>query len=164
MLLSRYLPTALLSLAVFIGPQSSFAVESEIPKADNLGEIGRMSLQQGIPAVVFVSRDACPYCRTLSDRILKPMLAAGKFEGRAILVEVSLDRVEPISGFGNQQMTAQSFGDAYKATITPTLLFLDSEGDEIGRRIIGISNLELYGHYLQKSIDAALLALSEEAP
>ncbi len=160
----RHLRTALVSLLVFIGPQSLFAGESEIPQAENLGEIGRMSLQQRIPAVVFVSRDACPYCRTLRDKILEPMLAAGKFEDRAILIEVSLDRVDPFMGFGSHQVTAQAFGDSYKAAITPTLLFLDSEGHEVGKRIIGISNLELYGHYLQKSIDAALLVLREEAP
>lgn len=164
MLDGRYLRTILASLVLFISPQTLFAVESEIPQADNFSEIGRMSLQQGIPAVVFVSRDACPYCRTLRDKILSPMFAAGKFEDRAVLVEVSLDRVDPLTGFGNSQITAQAFGDSYKAAITPTLLFLDSKGQEIGKRIIGISNLELYGHYLQKSIDAALLILSEEAP
>ena len=90
------------------------------------------------------------------------MLAAGKFEQRAILLEVSLDSIDPLVSFGSLQTTAKAFGDSYKASITPTLLFLDAEGREIGKRIIGISNLELYGHYLQKSIDAALLALSEE--
>lgn len=160
----RPLRTAMVSLLLFIASPSLSASESEIPKAENLAEVGRMSLQQGIPAVVFVSRDACPYCRTLRDKILKPMLAAGKFERRAILVEVSLDFADPMISFGNSRITAQDFGSAYKATITPTLLFLDSEGHEIGKRIIGISNLELYGHYLEKSIDAALLVLREEAP
>lgn len=87
------------------------------------------------------------------------MLAADKFDHRAILVELSLDRVEPFTGFENRQMTAKAFGQFYRAEISPTLLFLDSEGREIGKRIIGISNLEFYGHYLQKSIDEALLAM-----
>jgi len=164
MVAGKHLRTALISILVLMGPQCLFAAEIEIPQAKNLADIGRMSLQQDIPAVVFVSRDACPYCRTLRDKILKPMLTADKFAHRAILVEVSLDRVDPLIGFGNSQMTAQAFGDSYKAVITPTLLFLDSEGHEVGKRIIGISNLELYGHYLQKSIDAALLVLREETP
>ena len=86
---------ALIFLLVVISPQSLLAAGSDIPAADNLAEVGRISQEQGSPAVVFVSRDACPYCRTLRDTILKPMFAAGKFEQRAILVEVSLDRVEP---------------------------------------------------------------------
>jgi hypothetical protein len=89
---------------------------------------------------------------------------ADKFEQHAILVEVSLDRVEPMTGFDNSQVTAKAFGEFYNAGITPTLLFLDSEGREIGKRLVGISNLELYGYYLQKSIDEALLTIRSETP
>ena len=150
---------ALIFLLVVIGPQPLLAAGGDIPAANNFVEIGRNSQQQGIPAVVFISRDACPYCRTLRGTILKPMLAAGKFEQRAILVEVSLDRVEPLTGFENGSITARAFGELYRSEITPTLLFLDSEGREIAKRIVGISNLELYGFYLQKSIDEALRAI-----
>jgi hypothetical protein len=91
------------------------------------------------------------------------MLTANKFEHRAILVELSLDRVETLTGFENKQMTAGAFGELYQAEITPTLLFLDSNGREISKRIVGISNLEFYGHYLQKSTDGALLAIRSGA-
>jgi len=149
----------LIFLLVVIGPQSLLAAGDDIPAADNLAEIGRISKEQGIPAVVFVSRDACPYCRTLRNTILQPMFTAGKFEQRAILVEISLDRDDPLTGFENTQMTAEAFGQLYQSEITPTLLFLDSEGHEIAKRIVGISNLEFYGFYLQKSIDEALRAI-----
>ena len=159
-----YIRTALISLLVLIAQPPLYAAEREIPSVNSFAEIGNLSLQQGIPIVVFVSRDACPYCRTLRNQILKPMLAADKFAHRAILVEVSLDRVDPIAGFDKGQMTAKDFGEFYRAEITPTLLFLDSKGREIGKRLIGISNLELYGHYLQKSIDEALLAIRSGNP
>jgi len=156
------LAIALVSLLALIGAISLYASDGEIPAVSNLSETGLVSQQQGIPVIVFVSRDACPYCRTLRDNILGPMLAADKFENRAILVEVSLDRVDPFTGFDNRQMTAREFGQFYRAEITPTLLFLDAEGREIGKRIIGISNLEFYAHYMQKSIDEALLVVRSE--
>lgn len=149
----------LIVLLVLVGQPSLYAVESEIPATDNLAQIGQLSRHQGVPVIVFVSRDACPYCRTLRDKILQPMLSAKKFEHRAVLVEISLDRVDPLTGFDNQQVTAQVFGESYRAGITPTLLFLDDEGREVSKRIVGISNLELYGFYLQKSIDKAVLAI-----
>ena len=160
---SMRLRYALMFLLLVTGPQSLLAAGGDIPAADNLAEVGRSSQEQGIPAVVFVSRDACPYCRTLRDTILKPMFAADKFEQRAILVEVSLDRVEPLTGFENQRITAAAFGQLYQSEITPTLLFLDSEGREIAKRIVGISNLELYSFYLQKSIDEALRAIRPDS-
>jgi hypothetical protein len=149
---------------LFAVPQSLPAGGPEIPPAENLQVTGGMSRQMKVPTIVFVSRDACPYCRTLHDKILDPMMRADKFKQKAILIEVSLDRVEPLTGFDGQPMTAQAFGDLYGAEITPTLLFLDAEGHEISRRLIGISNLELYGFYLQESIDQALLSLRGDMP
>ena len=156
---STRLRFVLVFLLILIGPQSVLAAGAEIPAAKNLAEVGLSSQEQGIPAVVFVSRDACPYCRTLRDTILQPLFNADKFEQRAILVEISLDRDDPLTGFENTQMTAEAFGQLYQSEITPTLLFLDSEGHEIAKRIVGISNLEFYGFYLQKSIDEALRAI-----
>ncbi len=153
-----------LVLLFLLAGQGPLMAGGEIPAADNLARTGQISQQQGIPTVVFVSREACPYCRTLRDKILLPMQHADKFANRAILVEISLDRVEPLIGFENKQITAQAFGDYYAAGITPTLLFLDAEGHEISRRLVGISNLELYGYYLQQSIDDALLDIRSGAP
>jgi len=136
----------------------------QIPQADNLLEIGKKAKQQGIPTVVFVSRDACPYCRSLRQSVLGPMYAASKFENKALLVEVSLDEQQPITGFDGQQISAKEFGEMYKAQITPTLLFLDSDGREISKRRVGIANLELYSHYLEKSIDEALAKTRSDHP
>jgi len=131
-------------------------MSSAIPHADNLLEVGKQVRQKGVPVVVFVSRDACPYCRSLRESVLGPMYAADKFENRAVLVEVSLDRKQPMTGFDGKQITAEKFGEFYRAQITPTLLYLDSAGVEIGKRRVGIANLDLYSYYLEKSIDEAL--------
>lgn len=149
---------------IFAGQHALAAPGGDIPAPDDLAVVAQSSRQERIPTVVFVSRDACPYCRTLRDEILLPMQRANKFENRAILVEVSLDRAGPLTGFDDKQMTGRAFGDLYEAQITPTLLFLDPQGNEVSRRIVGISNLELYGYYLQQSIDAALQAIRADAP
>jgi len=151
-------------LLLLAGQQCVAAREDGIPAADNLARVATASQQEQIPTVVFVSRDACPYCRTLRDEILLPLQRGNKFDNRAILVEVSLDRIGPLTGFDNEQTTAQAFGELYRAQITPTLLFLDSRGQEISRRIVGISNLELYAYYLQQSIDAALQNIRAGTP
>jgi thioredoxin-related protein len=155
--------SAVVLLLLFAGPPPAVAADG-IPAVDNLARTSQSSVQAGVPTLVFVSREACPYCRTLRDEILLPMQRADKFENRALLVEVSLDRVEPLTGFDGKPTTGQAFGDMYQAQITPTLLFLDAQGQEISPRIIGISNLELYGYYLQQSIDTALGAIRAGAP
>ena len=161
---ASFFRTALCMSFLFAAPQSVLAGEPEIPRAENLLVTGGISRQMEVPTIVFVSRDACPYCRTLHEKILDPMIRANKFDQRAILVELSLDRAEPLTGFDGEPITAQAFGRLYEAVITPTLLFLDAEGSEISRRLVGISNLELYGFYLQESIDQALRSLRGGTP
>jgi thioredoxin-related protein len=143
----------LLSMSV---QQPLLAAGSEIPRAGDLAASARMAQQQGLPTILYVSRDACPYCRTLSESILGPMHAAGKFQSRAVLIELSLDQADVLTGFDGQPTSATELAQKYKAVITPTLLFLDADGREISKRRIGISNLELYSQYLQRSIDEAL--------
>lgn len=160
--LAKY--SAVTMLLMIAGQHAAPALADDIPAVDNLALAAQSSKQQGVPTVVFVSREACPYCRTLRDELLLPMQRADKFENRALLVEVSLDRAEPLTGFDEQPTTAQAFGDVYQAQITPTLLFLDPQGREISSRIVGISNLELYGYYLQESIDSALQVIRSATP
>jgi len=80
----------------------------EIPQADDLAKVGNNAALQGIPTIVFVSRDACPYCRSLRESVLSPMYAAHKFDGRAVLIEVSLDREAPLMGFDGKEYRANS--------------------------------------------------------
>ena len=160
--LTKY--SAVAMLLIVAGQHAVPASAEDIEAVDNLALAARSSQQQGVPTVVFVSRDACPYCRTLRDELLLPLQRGDKFKNRAVLVEVNLDRIEPLTGFDDQPTTAQAFGDLYQAQITPTLLFLDPQGQEISKRIVGISNLELYGYYLQESIDTALLAMRSATP
>jgi thioredoxin-related protein len=155
-----YSRVVLVVFLIFIIQPFALAAKIEIPRAENLAEIARLSREQGLPVLVFVSRDACPYCRTLRDSILGPMYGADKFEQRVILVEVNLDRPDPLSGFDGKPVSARAFAEFYKAAITPTLLFLDADGQELGKRRVGISNLELYGFYLDQSIDDSLLKLA----
>lgn len=150
----------LMVFMVLLFPSSAYAVETEIPRAENLAQIARSSAQQRLPVVVFVSRDACPYCRTLRNSVLVPMHAAGRFENRAILVEVNVDQTVPLTGFDGEPVNAKDFAEQYRARITPTLLFLDEHGKQLSKPRVGISNLELYGFYLNQSIDESLARLA----
>jgi len=159
MTVNRWFYQFLFLLVVLSAGPKVLADEREIPLANDLAEIAQLSRSRALPTIIFVSREACPYCRTLRDSVLKPMLSANRFEQKALLVEVSLDRVDPITDFNHEVISAKAFADRYQAEITPTLLFLDPDGREIGKRRIGISNLELYGFYLQRSMDEALAVI-----
>lgn len=136
-----------------------FAGDANMLLPGRMKDVAQQSIERGVPIVVFISREACPYCRTLRNSILEPMIAANRFDRRAMLVEVNLDHTGAITDFDGGRTTAREFGEAYQAQITPTLLFLDSDGFEISKRRVGIPNLEFYTHYLNESITEALLVV-----
>ena len=45
--------------------------------------------------------------------------------------------------------------------MTPTLLFVDSQGRELAERMVGVTTLEFYGGYLDQAIDASSDKLRE---
>lgn len=132
------------------------AAEPVIPLTDDFTPVATRSEKNSLPIVVFVSRDGCPYCRTLRDSVLAPMYTAGKFNQRALLIEVNLDGPDPLRGFDGQAVTIKHFTEKYKAGITPTLLFLDQDGQQLSPARVGISNIDLYVYYLNQAIDEAL--------
>lgn len=155
-----YSRNLLMILLVLLYAPIGYASQTDIPRVENLAQIARSSAQQGLPVVVFVSREGCPYCRTLRNAILAPMHKANSFDNRAILVEVNLDQAVPLIGFDGEPVSTKVFAEQYRAGITPTLLFLDEDGKQLSQPRVGISNLELYGFYLNRSIDESIARLA----
>ena len=88
------------------------------------------------------------------------MLRSGELGEQLIFREISLDAGSEVRNFAGMETTGKDFAADYRATITPTLLFLDSNGAEIAERIVGISNLEYYSYYLNKAIESAKVRIS----
>lgn len=126
-----------------------------IKPAVSMKRDSRSSAQYNRPIVVFVSQQGCQFCELLRTRVLQPMLRAGEFNARAIVREVSLDDGFLMLDFAGESVRGSLFARHYHSEMTPTLLFLDAYGQEVANRIVGISNIEYYGFYLDKAITAA---------
>lgn len=107
------------------------------------------------PIIVFVSQTGCEYCRLLRERVLHPLVRSGELQSKAVLREVSLDTGYELDDFYGQQVTGQTFAARYSVDVTPTLLFLDTDGKAIAEAIVGTGNIEFYEVYLNRSIDIA---------
>ena len=112
----------------------------------------KLSAEQHLPIVVFVSQRGCEFCAALRKHVLFPMIRSNELEGKGIIREVSLDDGFNVVDFGGETIAGADFAGRYAAYVTPTMLFLDSNGAEVAEKMVGIGNLEFYGFYL----DAAL--------
>lgn len=127
--------------------------------ADSFVADARLSMQEHLPIVVFVSQTGCPFCEALRQQVLFPMMRSGMMQEVAVFRELSLDDGFAVEDFDGEMISGANFAQRYDVDITPTLVFLDSGGKELVKRWVGISNMEYYGFYLGKSIEAATAAL-----
>jgi len=126
-----------------------------IAPAVSLEDDGKQSQATGQPLLVFVSQKDCQFCKRLRKQVLFPMIRAGELDGKVILREVSLDSGYSLQGFDGAEIAGREFAARYNVFVTPTLLLLDGQGESLVDPLVGTPNLEFYGFYLDKKIEAA---------
>ena len=136
-----------------------FMAQQEEPRpiafATSLQDDGKQSKSTGRPLLVFVSQQGCQFCQRLRKQVLFPMIRAGELEGKVIVREIALDPGFSLQGFDGIEIAGREFAARYNVFVTPTLLFLDGQGESLVEPLVGTPNLEFYGFYLDKKIEAA---------
>ncbi|MGH8605125.1 MAG: hypothetical protein ACREXR_20760, partial [Gammaproteobacteria bacterium] len=74
----------------------------------------------------------------------------------------STDRTTPLitfDGFDGKATTAAAQLKSWKASFTPTVLFLGKQGQELAERLVGVAVPDFYGAYLDERLATARKAL-----
>jgi len=103
--------------------------------------------------------DGCTYCRHFEEEYLKPMRQSGDYDKRIIIRQFTLETEDDIYDFQGKKVSADTFATRYKVSITPTVVFLDANGGEVAEPLVGYSNPDFYGAYLESAIDTAQKAV-----
>lgn len=111
--------------------------------------------------LLLVSQPGCHYCDQIREEILEPMLASGLYTNTTLIREIKIYASKTLKDFGGKQVNATRFAERYDAWATPTLLFLDRNGEEVAEKMVGINTPEFYGYYVDKSLERAIAAASE---
>ncbi len=138
------------------------AYAEPVPAAEDLQQLGARVRAEGLPLVLVVWAHDCPYCRVLDEQILRPLQASDELTGRALLRRLDLDGGS-VRDFQGQRVDTWDFAGRYRALLTPTVLFLDAEGNELAERMVGINNVDFYPAYLEQAIARAGQRLRENA-
>lgn len=120
-------------------------------------KLGQRACHEHKVMVVMISRESCPYCIKLKKQIFIPEVKHGELNDKWLLRELRIDGGMTHINFKGKKVNSADYARSIKATLTPTILFLDKNGKEVGERIVGIGGaMEFYGFYLKKSINQAL--------
>jgi len=125
----------------------------------DLSEISQLSLKKNIPILLIVSQRYCPFCDKLKEEIIHPMQISGDYEDKVVMVEILLDDFDTILNFDGSKTDPSDVARHYKVWVTPTLLFLNYEGKEVQKRMLGVNTIEMFGHYLDEALAESLTAI-----
>lgn len=150
----------LLILLLMVLPSAVMASSKEnLPKAADLQQDARESARQRIPIVVFYMNPDCGYCEQVSDLYLEPMHRNGLDKGRFILRTVDTSGYSELRGFHGEKLNHEQFANRQRVSFTPLIRFYDHTGKEVAPEVLGFQTPELYGGYLDASIDKSISAL-----
>ena len=157
----RLVYKSLFAIWVFCCAWPGVAAEVTLPAGRDLQADGRQALERGLPILLEFSAVNCAYCRQLEREFLIPMLISGEYGDKVIIRRLLLDTGAHVTDFDGDYRAATAIAGRYKAWVTPTMVFIDGNGNELAERITGINTPELFGGYLDACIDTALLRIRE---
>ena len=145
----------------------TFADEDDLPEVEiintnNLQRDGQLSLKLQKPLLVLFSMEGCAYCEFVEEEHLKPMLRNQDYLNKVIIRRVMTDDHDDVIDFGGNKVSSLDFSARYGAYVTPTIVFLDHNGNELSKRILGVRNTEFYGGELDEGLEISLRMIRQQ--
>ncbi len=128
----------------------------EVQATDDLAKIAALSTRKSLPVLLAFTSSTCGYCEILQNSVLKPMLISGDYDHKVIIRKVVIDEVLDVVDFDGKTIPISEFTGRYKVFVTPTVLFLDHQGRELSKRMIGINTVDYYTADMDNAIDRSV--------
>ena len=141
-----------LPVALALRSTAARAKDTALPVPTSLLQVALAAKAKGQPLVLLISLQGCVFCELVRRSYLIPLLSETGLQ--AWQLDVS-NRSAPLLGFDAKPTTAAAQANAWKATFTPTVLFLGSQGQELAERLVGIAVPDFYGAYLEQRLATA---------
>jgi len=126
-----------------------------LPVIHDLQADGHTSQSRKIPIMIMFVADDCPFCKTAKQDFIRPMLKSGEYDDKVIIRIIEIDGVDTMIDFQGNKTTMKEFSQNQKVNFTPYVKIFNADGKELVKPIIGISNKDYYGVFLDDAIESA---------
>jgi thioredoxin-related protein len=126
-----------------------------LPQVADLRQLGETAETNHIPILLLVSQYHCDFCERMKRDVLNPMQFSGEYADQVLMRELLIDPGEMVTDFQGHRQPADAFSTHYNVHVTPTLLFLDGQGNEVAERILGINTVDYLLLYIEDAIETA---------
>ena len=137
----------------------AISVSAELPKAENLQVDALLAATDKKPIVLFFTLPNCSYCRIVRYDYFLPLLKQRAGNDQPIIREISVTGQNRVTLFDGQRVTESELADRYKVQMTPTVLFVNHEGEIVGNSILGGDHTNYIGLF-DKSLAEASTKMS----
>ena len=127
----------------------------EVIEAKDLSKDATLARDQGLVILIEFASGSCEYCRLLEEEFLQPMLIDEDYSNKVIIRTVRLDGYESFIGFRGEPISPGQFASRYNIKVTPTMVFLNANGDELSEKLVGIWSVDYFSGYIDQRIDSA---------
>lgn len=149
-----------LSLTLISAEAQMIREGKQLPLMVDLQKTQQMAKKKNVPIVVFVTASWCHYCEILKHNVLNPIIEHTDILQYAEFRELIVDAKRwNLTDFNGERINMPIIAKRYKASFTPTTLFLSPDGKELSRRIVGLTLEEFYPHNLEVGIKESLKKL-----
>ena len=133
----RYSRHFVLGCFLWIVSSLAIAASAELPRAENLQIDAQQAVTDKKPIVLFFTLPNCSYCRIVRYDYFLPMLKQRAVIDQPIIREISVTGQNRVTLFDGQRVSEAELAERYKVQMTPTVLFVNHEGDVVGNSILG---------------------------
>lgn len=146
-------------LAIFIQfAVTACSIASDAPQLvplKNLQSDLKLSAQTERPLLVMFSTSHCGFCSQVKEEFLQPILRNAAYDETVIIRLVEVDDDLPVRALDGSSIDYSTLADNYQVNFYPTILMLGPGGEELAKRLIGITTVDFYGAYLDRAIHQA---------
>ena len=153
MLFRKHFVISVYAVVMFFLHSQAYADNTH--KKINLQQLAARAVKQNKVVILYMSATHCAYCMKLNRDVIEPMLGNKGYQESVLLQKIQIDLILAIVDFNGKVISSDDLIEKYNIIATPTLLFVNSQGEEIADRLEGYQSEEFYWYYLDKSIDKA---------
>ena len=138
---------------------SANAAEVTLTDLSDLKSDAAHAKENKLPILLMFSASYCGFCSVVKEEFLKPMKISGDYTNKVIVRIVELDSFDDIIDVDGSIIDPEALAQRYNVHLTPTLIFVDSQGKELAQQMVGVTTIDFYGGYLDDAIDSSLAQL-----
>lgn len=131
----------------------------EIIAVKNFEQLAEQAKKHKKVIMLEVAAAYCSFCQKLEEEIIKPMLRSGDYNADVFIRKIDIEGFSEIKDFDGKSVTAAQLAKSWGIEVTPTLIFLNGQNQEVSERIVGVNSLDYFGGLVDNAIEHGLATI-----